>query len=133
MKTWYIPPYYTKDNPKTWEMVKLTDAEAEIEKARSEGRLEAYNTSSESIRESLRADERERIVKLITEKWGFWDKACLAQVLDWIGHDAIPDPKPLEHIRVESLFAPDDNEIRLARVVNALVDAVNRLNEKEGV
>jgi hypothetical protein len=41
-----------------------------------------------------------------------------------------PGPKKLEKLARESLFAPDDNEIRMVDLLNALVDAVTALQGK---
>ena len=83
--------------------VMCEDAEAEIEKARREARLQGIQEAG-SIRldreQAARANERERIVWEITKFWSddkAWDESCLQRLLEHIKSHPAQKPCTCEH------------------------------------
>jgi hypothetical protein len=105
-------------------MNKFMVSDAEIEKARREGREEREALRQEHI-EAIRADERERIAIAVKDRFPLWDSGCMADLVAFIRAGKPPEPKPLEKVQmVRSLSGWQDY---VTTTVNALVDAVNEL------
>jgi hypothetical protein len=104
-----------------WVMV--SDAEAEIEKARGQG--EEFRKGYEA---AARADERDRIVRELNMEGnrlflkGPGYLAGMGHAIDFIKSGCLSEPKKLEHRTKPLSLTADD--------WNAMVDAVNELRAK---
>jgi hypothetical protein len=119
------------------EWVKYSDAEDEIDKARQGGRdevlqhrlAEHWPNVQARLTEKARADERERIVRDLSEMVPFLTKAAVSGVdlgvkmaIERIKSRHPQEPKPLE--RLKNPYA-DLTLVDVACAINSLIDAEN--------
>lgn len=102
-------------------IVMYSDAEAEIKKARREGRAEMARIGYPG-EQAIRADERKRIVRYLDDE-GFEQAAHRLHLK--FHPDPSQEPKPLEKLGITQWGSS------LAEPFNALVDAVNELRARK--
>ena len=112
-------------------------AEAEIEKARREGRAEGFSTRDEAVRLHLdgvekkaRADERERILAKAREyKDNSYTADRIVRFVDWLEHAEHGGPTPQEPKLLEPLMNITVADPNWADVVLAIQNTIESLNQ----